>query len=156
MLPSEKDIERWDEDSKKAGTTLSRYIYEMVERGREVPTIPNPDILQESAQARSELSRLRRELQDAKAARQKLETELFALKGSLFLQPRPTGQGQLSSELADLLQDGHVWRATEIMKELNIDPKNSDAIQILARQLRAYQDMTLVEETTRGWRWIFQ
>lgn len=154
MLPSNSDISRWKEDAKKAGISCSKYIYEMVEKAREIPAGPNLDTIQESAQARSELSRLRRELQDAKAARQKLETELFALRHQMLLAPTSTGKDVHSSELADLLQDGHVWRATEIMRELNIDPKNSDAIQILARQLRAFQDMKLVEEGPRGWKWI--
>jgi hypothetical protein len=124
----------------------------MVRKGMELPTAPRPDLLQESAQSREEITRLKRELKDATAARQKLETDLFALKGSLFLQPMPKGRGELSSELINLLQDGHVWRSAEIMAALNIDPKNIDAIKVLAGQLHALSDLKMIEETAKGWK----
>lgn len=154
ILPSDEDIVRWSKDAKKSKISISRYIYEMVEKARDIPLAPRTDVIKESAQAREELSRLRRSLADSEAIRQKLETEIFNLKHSLFLQPAPTGQGTLSSELVELLQDGHTWPSHEIMKELHIDQKNIDAIKILAGQLHALQDLHLVVEGTKGWRWV--
>jgi hypothetical protein len=154
ILPSRADLLQWHADALDVGLPLNRYVYEMVEKAREIPLGPNPDVLREAAQSREELARLRRELKDATAARQKLETEIFALKGSLFLQPTPEGRSSLSSELIDLLQDGHVWRSAEIMAALNIDSKNIDAIKVLAGQLHALSDLKMIEETAKGWSWL--
>jgi hypothetical protein len=133
----------------------SHYAREMIRTGMQYHGIqPNTEFLEESAQSREALAMARRSLKDSEAARLKLETELFALKGSLFLQPVPEGRGSLSSELVDLLKDGHVWRSVEIMDALGIDPKNIDALKVLAGQLHALQDLKMIEETTRGWKWI--
>jgi hypothetical protein len=56
--------------------------------------------------------------------------------------------------LIDLLRDGHVWRSSEIMAALGIDSKNIDALRVLAGQLHALQDLHMIEETAKGWRWI--
>jgi hypothetical protein len=150
MLPSEEDIPRWAEDAEKAGLPLSAYIYEMVEKARAAPptsTIP------ETTKDREELIRLRRELSDAETARTALETELFTLRGALFMAPEKDGALAFSSELIDLLQDGRVWRGTEIMAALHIDQKNIDAIKALSGQLDALAKLKMVEETAKGWRW---
>ena len=151
MLPSEEDIPRWSEDAENAGLSLSAYIYEMVERARVTPpttTIP------ETSKDREELIHLRRTLQDAEAARKALETELFTLRGSLFLSPGGSGKGSFSSELVELLQDSRVWRGPDIMSALGIDQKNIDAIKVLSGQLRALADLKMIEETAKGWKWV--
>jgi hypothetical protein len=142
------------ESALAAKLPMSHFLREMIRKGMALQMAPRPDLLQESAKFRDEISGLKRELRDATAARQKLETELFALKGSLFLQPTPKGRGSLSSELIDLLQDGHVWRSVEIMAALNIDPKNIDAITVLVGQLHALSDLKMIEETAKGWKWV--
>ena len=127
----------------------------MIRKGVELQNaVPDFQHLKESAQGKEELARLRRELKDKTAMVEKLETEIFTLKHSLFLQPVPSGKGELSSTLVTLLQDGHVWRPNDIMRELDIDPKNIDAIKVLAGQLHALQDLRLVEEGPKGWKWI--
>jgi hypothetical protein len=40
------------------------------------------------------------------------------------------------------------------MKQLGIDARNIDAVTILVKQLHALQDLKIVEEGTKGWRWI--
>jgi hypothetical protein len=131
-------------------TKVSLYAREMIRRGMDLPTAPSTG-LQDS---REELALARKELREKDARIKQLETDLFTLKNSLFLQPVVEGRGSLSSELVDLLQDGHTWRPTEIMARLGIDAKNIDAITTLAGQLHALQDLKMVEETTNGWRWF--
>ena len=46
-----------------------------------------------------------------------------------------------------------VWRTDDIMLALNIDSKNIDALKALAGQLHALQDLKLLTETSKGWRW---
>lgn len=133
----------------------SHYAREMIRTGMQSQQVrPNTEFLKEAAQSREALALARRALKDSEAARLKLETEIFALKGSLFLQPVPEGRSSLSSELIELLQEDRVWRSVELMNALNIDQKNIDAIKVLGGQLRALADLKMVEETAKGWKWI--
>jgi hypothetical protein len=152
ILPSEGDLLQWHKDALEVSLPLNRYIYEMVERAREIPPGPDLDTIREAAHDREELARLRRSLHDSEAARQKLETELFALRHASFA--IDAEEKIYSLPLIDLLKDGHVWRAPEIMDALGIDQKNIDAIKVLGGQLRALSDLKMIEETAKGWRWV--
>jgi hypothetical protein len=68
------------------------------------------------------LQMARRSLHDSEAARQKLETELFALRHASFA--TDSEEKIYSLPLTDLLQDGRVWRAPEIMEALWIDTED--------------------------------
>jgi hypothetical protein len=137
-----------------ADVSFACYCREMIRRGMAIDPTPDVSTIRELRTAKEDLSRLRHELKDRVAEVKHLETEIFNLKHSLFLQPQPSGQSTLSSELVDLLQDGHTWPSHEIMKALNIDQKNIDAIKILAEQLHALQDLHLVVEGSKGWKWV--
>lgn len=132
--------------------TKAAYAREMIRRGMEIPTTPQIDF-SAAHEDREEIIKLRRELRDKTAAFEKLETELFTLKNSLFLEP-VRGKAQFPTELLELLQNGRTWRSQEIMESLHIDTKNIEALQILANQLHTLQDLHLVEEGPKGWRWI--
>lgn len=132
---------------------LNRYIFEMVEKAREIPNAaPRPDLLQESSQAREELAKLRRELKDKAAVIEKMETELYQLRHQSFLQP--SGQDHYSEDLINLLKGGRAWRGPDLLKELEIDPQNRVALDIITKQLQNLQDLKLVEDSPRGWKWI--
>jgi hypothetical protein len=129
------------------------FCREMIRRGMAIDPTPDASTIRELRSSKEDLSHLRHVLKDRSAEVEKLETEIFNMKHSLFLQPQPSGQGELSSALVELLQDGHTWPSHEIMKALNIDQKNIDAIKVLAGQLHALQDLKLVVEGTKGWVW---
>ncbi len=154
-FPTNDEYQELKQSAIAAKTKESLFAREMIRTGMQYHTLsPNIPAIREAAQSREALTMARRSLKDSEAARLKLETEIFALKGSLFLQPTPEGRGSLSSELIDLLQDGRVWRSAEIMGALGIDAKNIDALKVLAGQLHALQDLKMIEETVKGWRWI--
>ncbi len=154
-FPTKEEYDLILKRAEKAQIKHSHFAREMIRLGMEQSSRePDINLLHESAKSREELTGLRQDLKDKNATIEKLQTELFALKQSLFLQPMPTGQGQLSSELVDLLQDGRTWRSNDIMAALHIDSKNIDAIKVLAGQLHALQDLRLVVEGPKGWRWV--
>lgn len=141
------------EAASKARISTSQYAQEMIRLGMAQPTAPRNDP-EESAHAREENSRLRRDLKEKDALLEKMESELFALRHQGFATDRLVGQLDFSNDLIEFLQAGKTYRSNEIMKALGIDAKNIDAIKALAGQLHALQDLKLVEESSRGWKWI--
>jgi len=133
---------------------MSAFCKEMIRRGMNQPIMPAPGLLEESRQAKEEAVQLRKELKEKTITVKRLETELFGLKHEIFQHPERDGNLSFSSELIEILQRGKMMLPGEIMKALDIDPKNIDAIQALAGQLHALQDLRLVEERPKGWKWI--
>jgi mannose-6-phosphate isomerase class I len=153
-FPSKEEVKEINDAAHKAGLPYAHYAREMIRRGMDLPTAPHSDILMETQQTREELARLKRELKDKLATIEKLETDNFRLRHQTFLAPTSSDKDEYSSDLIDLLQDRRVRRSDAIMEELGIDAKNIDAIRVLAGQLHALQDLKLVEDGPRGWRWI--
>jgi len=62
-LPSEAAKRQWDEDAKKAGMPLSRFVFEAVEAFRATKNEkPRSDLVKELGEAKEELQKLRSEL----------------------------------------------------------------------------------------------
>jgi hypothetical protein len=152
-LPTEKDLENWRELAKAAGISLNKYIFEMVERGRQEAQ-PRTDLVEEISGLREENQRQREEIKLKSLVLEKYETELFKLKHESFLQPEFQGKQQFSEALVILLKKGRTHSGRDILKALNIDPKDSEAVRIVHRQLQVLQDFKLIEEAVNGWRWI--
>jgi len=153
-FPTAKEVKDIKDAAGKTGMHHAHFMREMIRKGMEAQKPPDIDAIHNTAELKGEVAVLRRELKDKAAYIEKLETELFTLKHNLFLQPTPAGTGQRSVELVELLQDGRVWRTDDIMLAMNIDSKNIDALKALAGQLHALQDLKLVVETSKGWRWV--
>ncbi|MHC1687954.1 MAG: hypothetical protein AB9879_09645 [Methanothrix sp.] len=151
---SKKELNDLVEAASKAKLSNSQFAQEMIRRGMAQPTTPDTTLIEESTRAREELTKLRHELKDKSAAMEKMETELFALRHSVFANERLAGELAFSHDLVEFLQDGRIRRSDEIMKALQIDSKNIDAIKILSGQLRALRHLKLIEEGPRGWKWI--
>jgi len=153
-FPSEADRERWRKIAKKTNMSLTSWIYNMVE----------VQLTEDSEEARADADRvisshaenrqLRRELQKSDARIADLETEVFKLRNQLFAQPNPTGLGHIDEKLLAVLRSGGTWPNQEILQELGVDAQDIGAIEIVTRQLQILQDLKLVKDSTRGWRWI--
>ena len=152
-LPTEKDLDNWKELAKAAGISLNKYIFEMVERGR-VEAEPRTDLIKEISDLREENQKQREEIKLKSLVLEKYETELFKFRHESFLQPEFQGTQQFSEALVNLLKKGRTYSGQEILKGLNIDPKDSEAVRIVQRQLQILQDFKLIEEGVNGWRWV--
>jgi len=150
--PEEK-IE-WEKLALKSNVSLSKYILEMARRGQEDRLEISKNLAEELGKLRDENNRLRDENKLLLMLREKNETELFKLKNSLFLPENFQGERTFAPELRDILKQGGYWTGHELLKALKIDPKDSEAVQIVQRQLRLLQDYKIVLEEARGWRWI--
>jgi hypothetical protein len=155
-FPSKEDKNRWEKIADKKGVPLSRFVYETVEDSLAKETdAPRYEIVKELAQLREENRKQRDELKLKTLVLEKYETELFKLRHEAFSQPKEfDGIRRYSEELMAILRLGRIVNGNEILKELSIDPKDSESVKLVSNQLENLQGFGLVKETSAGWKWI--
>jgi len=152
VFPNPKFLNEWKGHASNAGLSLSSWIFEMVEASQD--GLPEAHALNAQAveRLREEGRTMRREKESLMRELERSRTELFKLKNSAFLSQ--DGEFPIELELIKALKRGGVWTDRELLKELEIDSMDIDAIKLTLSQLQHIQDYGLIEETPRGWRWI--
>ena len=155
-LPSENAKLEWEEEAKKAGLPMSKFVFEAVEAFRAAKNeTPRSDIVRELAEAKEEAQKLRSELKMKTLLLEKLEADLYKTRYSNF-QEVEMGEGtrRHDQELISVLKRGKALEGYSILKELAIDPGETEAVKLVNNQLESLRRFGLVEETGNGWRWI--
>jgi hypothetical protein len=155
-LPSENAKRQWEEDAKKAGLPLSRFIFEAVEAfraGRD--EIPRSDLIRDLAEVKEEAQKLRSELKMKDMLLEKLEGEVYKARYDSFKEVE-MGEGtrRHDEDLIKVLKWGKAVEGYAILKELGIDPRDTEAVKLVNNQIESLRRFGLVEETGDGWRWI--
>ena len=57
-------------------------------------------------------------------------------------------------DLIRILKRGKPIDGYSILKELGIDPRETEAVKLVNNQLESLRRFGLVDETASGWRWI--
>ena len=113
------------------------------------------EMVKELAQLREENRKQREELKLKTLVLEKYETELFKLKHEAFSEPKEfDGLRRYSEELVAILKRGRIANGHDILRELSIDPKDSESVKLVSNQLENLQSFGLVKETSSGWKWI--
>jgi len=155
-LPSEEAKQQWEEDAKKAGIPLSRFVFEAVEAFRASKNeTPRTDFIRELAGAKEELQKLRSELKMKNLLLEKLEGEVYKARYDSFKEVE-IGEGtrRHDEDLIKVLRRGKAVEGYAILKELDIDPRDTEATKLVNNQLESLRRFGLIEETSNGWKWI--
>ncbi len=155
-LPSEKAKNEWEEDTKKLGLPLSKFVFEAVEAFRSAKDeIPRSDMVKELAEAKEEVQKLRSELKMKTLLLEKLEADVYKARYASF-QEVEMGEGtrRYDLELVAVLKRGKALEGYSILKQLAIDPGETETVKLVNNQLESLRSFGLVEETANGWRWI--
>jgi hypothetical protein len=64
------------------------------------------------------------------------------------------GTRRHDQELIKILQRGKALEGYAILKELAIDPGETEAVKLVNNQLESLRRFGLVEESANGWKWI--
>ena len=155
-LPSENVKLQWEEDAKKAGLPLSRFVFEAVEAfraGRE--ETPRSDLIRDLAEAKEEAQKLRSELKMKDMLLEKLEGEVYKARYDSFREVEiGTGTRRHDEDLIKVLKRGKAAEGYALLKELGIDPRDTEVVRLVNNQIESLRRFGLVEETANGWRWI--
>jgi len=155
-LPSEKAKQEWEEEAKKAGLPMSKFVFEAVEAFRAAKAeTPKSEIVKELAEAKEEMQKLRSELKMKTLLLEKLEADVYKARYANF-QEAQMGEGtrRHDQELINILRRGKSLEGYSLLKELGIDPADTEAVKLVNNQLESLRRFGLVEETGNGWRWI--
>ncbi|MDD1742100.1 MAG: hypothetical protein LUQ47_02095 [Methanotrichaceae archaeon] len=155
-LPSEAAKRQWEADAKKAGLPLSRFIFEAVEAFRAAKDEkPRSDLIKELADVKEGAQKLRSELKMKNLLLEKLEGEVYKARYDSFKEIE-IGEGtrRHDEELIKVLKHGKPVEGYAILKELGIDPRDTETVKLVNNQLESLRRFGLVEENANGWRWI--
>lgn len=155
-LPSRDILISWQNEAKRAGCSMSEYIYELVERARSPsPRRSHPSDL---AQKYAELETINRKLeQDNRLLAlnlQATEAEAYKLRYGNFGEVDSLENGHYDSTMIGILRRGKTLSPPEILAALGIDPRDSQAMKLVSNQLEELRRFGLVKETPAGWRWV--
>jgi len=155
-LPSENAKLEWEEEAKKAGLPMSKFVFEAVEAYRAAKNeAPRSDMVRELAEAKEEAQKLRSELKMKTLLLEKLEADVYKARYANFREVE-MGEGtrRHDQELINVLKRGKALEGYTILKELSIDPGDTEAVKLVNNQLESLRRFGLVEETANVWRWI--
>jgi hypothetical protein len=154
-LPSEKAKQLWQDDAKKAGLALSKFVFEAVEAFRAAKDEkPRFELARELAEAKEEAQKLRSELKMKNLLLEKLEAEVYKTRYADFVEVDTLeGTRRHDEDLIRILKRGKAIEGYVILTELGIDPRETEAVKLVNNQLESLRRFGLVEETTAGWRW---
>ena len=155
-LPSEAAKHEWEEEANKAGLPMSKFIFEAVEAFRAAKDeTPRHEMVRELAEAKEEVQKLRSELKMKTMLLEKLDADLYRARYGSFQEVQlADGTRRHDQELIKILQRGKALEGYVILKELGINPGETEAVKLVNNQLESLQRFGLVEETAQGWRWI--
>ena len=155
-LPSEAAKQEWEDEAKKAGLPLSKFVFGAVEAFRAAKDeTPRYEMVKELAEAKEEAQKLRTELKMKTMLLEKLEADVYKARYATF-QEVEMGEGtrRHDKELINILKRGKSLEGYSILKGLGIDPAETEAVKLVNNQLESLRRFGLVEETASGWKWI--
>ena len=155
-LPSIETTRRWKELAKKAGTSISKFVIEHVEnslRQEEGDYKPRIDLINKIEKLEEENSELRKERRMLGIVVERLESELKHYRAKPFLEERFEGVRKYEKDLVDLLRKRRKVMSDEILDAMNIDPKDSELVKAVNRQLENLEGYGLVKVIPGGWKW---
>jgi hypothetical protein len=155
-LPSEKAKKEWEKHAKKLGLPLSKFVFEAVEAFRAAKDkTPRHEMVKELAEAKEEAQKLRTELSMKTMLLEKLEADVYKARYASFHEVEMAeGTRRHDQELIKILQRGKALEGYAILKELSIDPSETEVVKLVNNQLESLQRFGLVKETASGWKWI--
>lgn len=155
-LPSEKVKREWEEDAKKAGLTLSKFVFEAVEAFRAAKDdVPRFELVSELAKTKEVVQKLRSDLKLKTLLLEKLESDVYKARYADFAEvDADEGSRRHDEDLIKILSRGKAIEGYAILTELGIDPRETEAVKLVNNQLESLRRFGLVEETAGGWRWI--
>ena len=155
-LPSENAKLEWEVEAKKAGLPMSKFVFEAVEAFRAAKDeTPRSDMVRELAEAKEETQKLLSELKMKTLLLEKLDADVYKARYANF-QEVEMGEGtrRHDQELINVLKRGKALEGYTILKDLRIDPGETEAVKLVNNQLESLQRFGLVRETAQGWMWI--
>ncbi len=159
-LSSDKELDDWKGKAMKTHVPLSQFVYEHAtnsirrEAGEEDYRSPRAQMIEDLRKKDEEIQRLTRENEIVKLALERVENELRRYRAEPFLDEGFRGIRKYDKKLIDLLKGGETIDSDHLLRLLRINPKETDLVKAVSRELENLEAYGLVQKTRRGWRWV--
>jgi hypothetical protein len=158
-LSSEGEAQEWRKKAKKSGVPLSQFVYEHVtnslrqEAGDETYK-PRAELIKQLQMKDETIERLTRQNEITTLALERVEAELRKYRAAPFLEDHFRGVRKYDKKLINLLRKGETVEPNDLLRLLGINPKETDLVKAIAKQLENLEAYGLVQKARRGWRWL--
>jgi predicted HicB family RNase H-like nuclease len=157
-LPSIELSQEWKKRAKKQGTSLSKFIINIVEdslkRDEDSSYKPRKELWKELERLKQETIDLHREKRILEHVVEKLEAENRRLRAQPFLEDKYEGIRSFQKELIEILRKGGVLSSEEILRKLDVTISEHESVKSISKQLDILSEYGIVKATPRGWMWI--
>ncbi len=154
-LPAGEILTEWQKEAAQGGATISKYIFEMVEKARRpAEDVVRPDLVRENSDLKTLNRKLEHEVNLLKTNLEIMQTEVYKQRFAGFEQVDALGTHSYDRALVDMLKRGKVLDSQEILGGLGIDPRDSQAVKLVSNQLEELKRFGLIRESPHGWRWL--
>jgi len=155
-MPSDADKARWAALAEKAKTPLSKWVIEIVEStlAENEEFRPRREMVKEVEGLRNEIKSLQDDLRQKEIVLDRYEGELKRYRAQPFLEGDYKGFRPYSEELVKILKKRGSVDNYRLLEELNIDPRESDLVKAVSRQLEELEGYKLIKMDGRTWKWI--
>lgn len=149
----------WKGRAKKSNVPLSQFVLEHVtnslrqEEGEESYK-PRAELIEELRKKDELIEKLTRENEITKLALERVETELRRYRAEPFLEDNFQGIRKYDKKLIELLKKGEAIDSDHLLHLLRINPKETELVKAISRQLENLEAYGLIQKTRRGWKWI--
>jgi len=140
----------------KAKTPLSPFCISIIEEhlAEEEEFRPRRELTRETESLKAENKTLRDDLRQKEIVLERYEGELRRHRSQPFLEADYKGTRRFSKELVEILKRRGSVDSYRLLEELGIDPRESDLVKGISRQLEELEGYGMIEATSKGWRWI--
>jgi hypothetical protein len=155
-LPSKADKERWQALADKAKTPLSTFCISIIEErlAEEGEFKPRRELSREMETLKAEIKALRDDLRQKEIVLERYETELKRYRAQPFQEEDYKGMRRYSKELVEFLKGRGHADSYKILEALGIDPRESELVKAVSRQLEELEAYGMIKAEGRTWRWI--
>jgi hypothetical protein len=158
-LPSVQLLQDWKGRAKKSHVPLSKFVFEhasnsLRQEDGEESYKPRAELIQELRKKEEEIQNLARENEIVKLALDRVENELRRYRLEPFLDENFQGLRRYDRKLVDLLKKGETIDSDHLLRMMRINPKETDLVKAVSKQLENLEAYGLIQKTRRGWKWI--
>ncbi len=154
-LPDENMVEQWKKKAHETKMSLSKFVMEQVEGGiqREDDFVPRLELLKKIKELEEENESLRQDNRRLGIVVDKLQEDLQVYRLQPFMDEKFQGIRKYEQNLIDVFRKKGFVKMDELWRELGVNPRNSDTVKAISRQLENLEHYGLIKKTYEGWRW---
>jgi len=140
----------------KARTPLSKFCIAIIEEhlAEEDEFKPRRELTTDLESLKAENKTLRDDLRQKSIVLDRYEAELKRYRAQPFMEEDYKGVRRYAEELVGILKARGQLDSYRLLEELGIDPRESELVKAVSKQLEELEGYKLIKSEGRSWRWI--